>query len=587
MKRVLSVILCLSLLFCVVCVSSFSAFAAYQGTYELSVGKSQTVSLSSPYPPSTARWSLQSSSMSKYISIDNQSLTFCRVTAKDYYYGGSITLMCDYSYSYTDPYTGKYRYTTDIATFTLVIERPVFTVTFDPAGGSVSPSSKQVSHSDSIGTLPNPNRSGYTFDGWYYSDGAKAKSSDACTKDVTLTARWTQNTAPVTPTNSQGDDPTTPLSDSSEDDFIYRVLPDGTAEIIDYIGSASNVNIPSSLDGYTVTSIGEGSFREYQSIVNLSTPNTVTKICNDAFSGCKALTNITFSSNLKSIGDSAFRECDALISVQLPLGLETIGFSFPYCDSLRSVTIPESVTSIKSGAFRGCKSLTGAVVQCACEEINFFEDCVSLRTVILSNGTMKIGYSAFSNCNNLKSITVPDSVTNIGNSAFMECCSLESVTLGKSLKSIESYAFYGCTNLKSITIPASVTEIKELALGYYFLQSSSTGHGKVNGFTISGYNGTAAQTYAAKNGFKFISLGEKPTEPEKLSLLGDADGDGAVSVIDATTIQKVRASLAVSFFNETASDVDGDKVVSVIDATYIQKHLAHISVPFKIGEPVT
>lgn len=70
-------------------------------------------------------------------------------------------------------------------------------------------------------------------------------------------------------------------------------------------------------------------------------------------------------------------------------------------------------------------------------------------------------------------------------------------------------------------------------------------------------------------------------------LLGDADGDNVVSVIDATTIQKVRASIAVSSFIEEAADVDGDNVVSVIDATIIQKFLAHIPVPYKIGEPIS
>lgn len=68
--------------------------------------------------------------------------------------------------------------------------------------------------------------------------------------------------------------------------------------------------------------------------------------------------------------------------------------------------------------------------------------------------------------------------------------------------------------------------------------------------------------------------------------LGDTDGDGVVSVLDATTIQKVRASIAVNSFNEDAADVDGDKVVSVLDATFIQKHLAHIPVPYEIGKTI-
>ena len=68
---------------------------------------------------------------------------------------------------------------------------------------------------------------------------------------------------------------------------------------------------------------------------------------------------------------------------------------------------------------------------------------------------------------------------------------------------------------------------------------------------------------------------------------GDADTDGKVSVIDATAIQKVRASMQVDPFNEVAADVDDDGIVSVLDATFIQKALAHIEVPYAIGDVVT
>lgn len=68
---------------------------------------------------------------------------------------------------------------------------------------------------------------------------------------------------------------------------------------------------------------------------------------------------------------------------------------------------------------------------------------------------------------------------------------------------------------------------------------------------------------------------------------GDADADGAVSVIDATTIQKVRASISVNRFDSFAADVDGDGAVTVIDATYIQKSLAHMDVAYVVGEVMT
>ena len=60
-------------------------------------------------------------------------------------------------------------------------------------------------------------------------------------------------------------------------------------------------------------------------------------------------------------------------------------------------------------------------------------------------------------------------------------------------------------------------------------------------------------------------------------ILGDADRDGVVTVIDATTIQKYKASLIdEERIDLSASDVDGDGVVSVMDATRIQKYKASI-----------
>ncbi len=75
---------------------------------------------------------------------------------------------------------------------------------------------------------------------------------------------------------------------------------------------------------------------------------------------------------------------------------------------------------------------------------------------------------------------------------------------------------------------------------------------------------------------------------QKTILLGDADGDGKVTVIDATRIQKKLASISVlATFNEKAADVDKSGKLEITDATNIQKYLAHISVKYKIGDPMT
>ena len=79
---------------------------------------------------------------------------------------------------------------------------------------------------------------------------------------------------------------------------------------------------------------------------------------------------------------------------------------------------------------------------------------------------------------------------------------------------------------------------------------------------------------------------EKPTASEGTILLGDVDGDGTVTIIDATTIQKHLASIEVKTFIREAADADEDGSLSIIDATQIQKHLASLPSNENIGKPI-
>lgn len=71
------------------------------------------------------------------------------------------------------------------------------------------------------------------------------------------------------------------------------------------------------------------------------------------------------------------------------------------------------------------------------------------------------------------------------------------------------------------------------------------------------------------------------------ALLGDANGDGSVSIDDVTAIQKHLAQYAaLEGVCLKAADVDGDGQVTVNDASTLQRYLAEISVPYPIGEPM-
>ena len=89
------------------------------------------------------------------------------------------------------------------------------------------------------------------------------------------------------------------------------------------VASVTNVTIPSTINGFPVTSIGDG-----------------------AFTYCSSLTSITIADSVTNIGASAFNECSGLTSVTIPAKATTIGdFAFSYT-GLTNVTIPNGMTNM-------------------------------------------------------------------------------------------------------------------------------------------------------------------------------------------------------------------------------------------------
>ena len=99
---------------------------------------------------------------------------------------GTYTLICDGISEYNYTVTAK---------LTLTVTQTNYTVTFDPDGGTVDPTSKTVEIGAAYGALPTPTRAGYDFDGWYLGDEKVTETTTVDTAaDHTLTARWTPGT---------------------------------------------------------------------------------------------------------------------------------------------------------------------------------------------------------------------------------------------------------------------------------------------------------------------------------------------------------------------------------------------------------
>ena len=142
-------------------------------------------------------------------------------------------------------------------------------------------------------------------------------------------------------------------------DYEYALLDDGTIEITKYNGSADHLAIPATLDGKTVTAIGDYAFAHCYSLISVSIPDSVTSIGDGAFYSCSSLTSVSIPDSVTAIGDSAFGCCSSLTSVSIPDSVTAIeSWAFYACSSLTSVSIPNSVTAIGDYAFSDCPNLT-------------------------------------------------------------------------------------------------------------------------------------------------------------------------------------------------------------------------------------
>ncbi len=326
----------------------------------------------------------------------------------------------------------------------------------------------------------------------------------------------------------------------------------------------------------TVTKLGGYAFHSCSGLKSITIPDSVTDMGPGfTFAYCKDLENVTLSDSITEISYAAFEHCTALKSIPRNDTITSIGlFAFCGCTELKSIIIPETVTSIGDAAFLNCTNLSEIIFP---NNIIFFAggNGVFDGTEWYNNqpdGVVYAGkmlYKVKGNCPS--EVIIIDGTVGIGFSAFSNCKDLESVVIPNSVKSIHPGAFMGCTGLSSVIIPKSVTDIDEYAFGYL------AWNGVAYDFTICGYKETSAESYASNNHIRFVVLEDK-------IILGDTDGDNEITALDLTCIQRMLAHLVVSRINELAADIDGDNQITALDATFIQRHLAHMQTPYSIGE---
>ncbi len=272
---------------------------------------------------------------------------------------------------------------------------------------------------------------------------------------------------------------------------------------------AHSYNLTSVVIPEGISKINECTFYCCFNLANIDLPTTIIEIGEWAFAGCNSLTDIQFGDNLTTIGPSAFEECN----------------------NITWVFIPESVTSISSNSFYPCEKLNNIYV----DDNN--KDYSSDANGVLFNKD-KTTLIKYPNGNTRTSYIIPDSVLSIGDQAFNLCDNLTSITIPDSVTSIDYLAFRSCTSLVDVYYSGTEAQWNEIDIGEY---NEDLLNAKIH------YNC------------------ETPSDK-----LGDANGDGKVTAIDArVTLQAAAGLEPLTDDLIKVLDMNNDGKVTAIDARWI------------------
>nr|WP_296076080.1 leucine-rich repeat domain-containing protein [uncultured Ruminococcus sp.] len=275
-------------------------------------------------------------------------------------------------------------------------------------------------------------------------------------------------------------------------DFQYVKLNDKNIKITRYIGEGLDVVIPSKLDNYTVTRVGENLFYYNREVTSVSFPDSIKKLEQYALNGARKIKKVTFGKYVTEIPVLFLRHCSGIKSYTVPPQITKLSASaFPM--ELKSLTIGRGVKTIKNeGGFHlfvpleeikvsrnnkyfsskdgvlynkkktklivypGGKKSAKFTIPNSVKFVHNggFKWSKYLRTVTLGKNIKKIGNDAFINCYKLSLIKIPKNVTGIGEWAFRECTSVTKLTINanKNLK-IGDEAFSYLTKIKTLKVP--------------------------------------------------------------------------------------------------------------------------------------
>lgn len=242
-------------------------------------------------------------------------------------------------------------------------------------------------------------------------------------------------------------------------DYSYIVLDDGTIEITEYTGKATELTIPSQINGRTVTRIGgdrEGGyiepFRDCDSLVSIVIPEGITHIFPYAFEGCDNLKNVTIPKSLIKLGHGVFDRTPFYNTGKWINNFYVLGgcaVNLDYTKVTRDLYIPAEVKIIADSLIAtDLPFYTSFIV----DEKNEYLSNDEHGVLYNKDKTILINYP---DASKNKEFVIPDTVHTV---VYLLSWSLESITIPDSVKKIEKL---GSPSFENVYIYGNNVDIDE------------------------------------------------------------------------------------------------------------------------------
>ena len=272
-----------------------------------------------------------------------------------------------------------------------------------------------------------------------------------------------------------------------EKGLTFTIMPDNSASVIGYNGTDIDITIPEKVEGHTVKTIDVGAFRN-ASIASVVLPDTIESIYPNSFVDCIGLTTINFPKKLKYIGNNAFGNCTSLkdVTIDCPY-VRTFGNVFA---SAKADNVTVNIKEPSSWLYGGFS------------EVKNFS--LGEKTEILT-----LDYLT-----EFPELGIPSSTTVIKALHNMNFDEIDELSIPKNIKILCAYP-----EPRGVIVANWGEQPAFIPLR--------------DGFSIKGYKGTEAESYAQKWKLNFIAVDE-----DNKMIIGDANCDGELSMADAVTIMQ-------------------------------------------------